>query len=48
MNYGEKGEELYDRIKDPHQYTNVASDPDYAAMRKQARANFKARITAAK
>ena len=30
MNYGEKGEELYDMIKDPHQYTNLVDNPEYA------------------
>jgi len=48
MNYGEKGEELYDMSKDPHQYTNVANDPAFAAMLKEARAKFKARIAAAR
>ncbi len=48
MNYGEKGEELYDMIKDPHQYKNVANDPDYAGKLKQARAEFKARMAAAR
>jgi len=48
MNYGEKGEELYDMSKDPHQYTNVANDPAFAAMLKEARAKFKARMAAAR
>ena len=48
MNYGNKGEELYDMIKDPPQYTNVVSDPKYASVLKKARAHFKARMTAAK
>ena len=48
MSYGEKGEELYDMIKDPHQYTNVANDPAYAVMLKKARAKFKARMAAAR
>ena len=48
MNYGGKGEELYDMIKDPGQYTNLVSDPKYAAVIKQARAQFKARMAAAK
>ncbi len=48
MNYGDKGEELYDMIKEPHQYTNVANDPAYATMLKQARAKFKARMAAAR
>ena len=48
MNYGNKGEELYDMTKDPAQYTNVVSDPKYASVLKKARAHFKARMTAAK
>ena len=47
MNYGKKGEELYDMIKDPHQYKNVVDDPACAAMLKEARAKFKARMAAA-
>ncbi len=48
MNYAGKGEELYDMIKDPGQYTNVVSDSKYAAILKQARAQYKARMAAAK
>ena len=48
MNYGSKGEELYDMIKDPAQFTNVVSDPKYSAILNKARARFKARIAAAK
>ena len=48
MNYGNKGEELYDMIKDPPQYTNVVSDPKYASVLKKARAHFKTRMKAAK
>jgi 5'(3')-deoxyribonucleotidase len=48
MNYGQEGEELYDMIKDPHQYTNVANTPAYAAMLKEARAKFKVRMAAAR
>ena len=48
MNYGEKGEELYDMIKDPHQYTNVVNNPAYTAMLSQARAKFKTRMAAAR
>ena len=48
MNYGEKGEELYDMIKDPHQYTNLVSSKDYASVLKAARAKFKTRMAAAK
>ena len=48
MNYAGKGEELYDMIKDPDQYTNVVSDSKYAAILKKARAQFKDRMSAAK
>ena len=48
MNYAGKGEELYDMIKDPDQYTNVVSDSKYAAILKKARAQFKDRMAAAK
>ena len=48
MNYGDKGEELYDMTKDPHQYKNVVDDPVYAALLKQARMKFKSRMAAAK
>ncbi|MDP6232228.1 MAG: sulfatase [Nitrospinaceae bacterium] len=46
MNYAGKGEELYDMVKDPDQYTNVASDAKYAFMLKQARSQYKTRIAA--
>ena len=32
MKYGDKGEERYDMVSDPDQYTNVVSDPKYAAI----------------
>ena len=48
MNYAGKGEELYDMIKDPEQYTNVVSDSKYAAILKHARAQYKVRMEAAK
>ena len=48
MKYGENGEELYDMVRDPDQYTNVVSDPTYAAMLKHARAQFQTRMAAAK
>ena len=48
MNYDGKGEELYDMIKDPDQYTNVVSDSKYAAILKKARAQYKDRMAAAK
>ncbi|HYK44550.1 MAG TPA: sulfatase-like hydrolase/transferase [Parafilimonas sp.] len=31
-NWGDFGEELYDIQNDPHEYTNLASDPAYAAV----------------
>jgi len=48
MNYGQQGEELYDMVKDPHQYTNVANDPAYAATLKEAKAKFKGRMATAR
>ena len=48
MNYGDDGEELYDMVKDPHQYNNVVNDPNYAAMLAEARATFQVRMAAAR
>jgi iduronate 2-sulfatase len=48
MNYDGKGEELYDMIKDPGQYTNLVSDPKYATVLEQARAQFETRMAAAR
>ena len=48
MKYGEKGEELYDMVEDPDQYTNVVSDSKYAPLLEQARRQFKARMAAAR
>ncbi len=48
MKYGERGEELYDMVEDPDQYTNVVSDSKYAALLEQARRQFKARMAAAR
>ena len=45
MNYGEKGEELYDMKKDPHQYTNVVGDPDYASILRRVRSEFHRRMS---
>ena len=43
-NKGEKGYELYDMVKDPKQYTNLAKNPKYAAdlkdMKKMLQAKF--------
>ena len=51
MVYGSKDggtgqEELYDMVKDPRQFTNIAKDPQYAEMLKEARAKLKARLEA--
>ena len=48
MKYGEKGEELYDMVKDPKQYTNVVNDPEYADVLADARKRFKARMIGAR
>jgi iduronate 2-sulfatase len=48
MNYGEKGEELYDMIKDPHEYTNVIDNPEYTEILNDARTEFRQRIAIAK
>lgn len=47
MSYGERGEELYDMVKDPDQYTNVVDDPRYADLLEEARTTFRARMSAA-
>ena len=44
MNYGEKGEELYDMVNDPHQYTNLVDNSEYDDVLTEARAKFQARI----
>lgn len=48
MEYAGKGEELYDMVKDPHQFTNVVNDPAYAERLNEARAKYKRRMAAAK
>ena len=48
MRYGDQGEELYDMVKDPHQYTNVVDDPAYAEMLAEARILFRDRMAAAR
>ena len=34
MSYGEKVEELYDIVRDPHKYTKVVKNPAHAPMLK--------------
>ncbi|MDC1490262.1 sulfatase [bacterium] len=48
MNFGEHGEVLYDMVKDPHQYTNVINDPEYAAAVRTARRQLENRLEKAK
>jgi iduronate 2-sulfatase len=48
MKYGDQGEELYDMLNDPHQYTNVINDPAYASMLEAARTQFQMRMAAAR
>ena len=48
IDYAGKGEELYDMVKDPHQYTNVVNDPAYAEVLNEARAKYKKRMAAAR
>jgi len=35
IRYADGSEELYDRTADPHEWTNIASNPDVAALKKQ-------------
>lgn len=48
ISYEGRGEELYDMVKDPDQYTNVVDDPAYAAVLKKARARYRERMHHAK
>jgi len=48
MNYGEDGEVLYDMIKDPHQYSNVIDDPEYAEVATTARIQMEQRLAGIK
>ena len=48
MNYGKNGEILYDMVKDPHQYTNVINDPEYAGAVRIARRQLENRLEEAK
>ena len=38
------GEVLYDMVKDPHQYTNLIDDPDYAENVRKAREQLSQRL----
>ena len=44
MNYGKKGEILYDMVKDPDQYTNLIDNPDYAENVRKAREQLSQRL----
>jgi hypothetical protein len=35
IQYNDGSQELYDRIKDPHEWNNLAKDPQYAKVIKQ-------------
>lgn len=48
MKYGKKDEELYDMVKDPHQYTNLVNEPDYTDVLEEAREKFQKRVNAAR
>lgn len=45
--YSTDEEELYDHIKDPNEFTNQASNPEYATIKKQLREQLEARSAAA-
>ena len=45
LGYDQGGEELFDMAEDPHQYTNLASDPHHTATRDRLRAKLKAKLT---
>ena len=38
IRYHDGGEELYDRLRDPHEYHNLASRPEHAAVKARLRA----------
>jgi arylsulfatase A-like enzyme len=35
IRYEDGGEELYDHRSDPHEWTNLANDPAYSAVRRE-------------
>ena len=44
MNYGEKGEEFYDMIKDFHEYTNLVENSEYTEIIENARTKYRQRM----
>jgi iduronate 2-sulfatase len=44
MRYGKGGEELYDMESDPHQYTNLADNANYANVKSRLRQRLGARL----
>ena len=47
-NKGEKGYELYDMVKDPKQYTNLAKNPEYKTALKDMQKLLQAKLKIAK
>ena len=43
---GEAGVELYDHARDPHEISNLASDPAHAATRRELRQRFNGKVDA--
>lgn len=46
LRYRDGSEELYDMSKDPHQFTNLATDPAHDGIREQLRKRLEARTAA--
>ncbi len=44
IRYEDGSEELYDIVSDPHQYDNLALDPDYQAIKSDLKADLKAAL----
>jgi len=47
MRYNDNTEELYDMIKDPKQFTNLANNPEYVSTLKEMRRKLDARVKGA-
>ncbi|MEM9252763.1 MAG: sulfatase/phosphatase domain-containing protein, partial [Planctomycetota bacterium] len=47
IRYRDGGEELYDHRSDPHEWTNLAGDPDHADTVEAFRARLAAQVSAA-